>query len=142
VHRQKLSVEETSKALPDNALLGDVISTRDAAVKLYVKDLGPQISWKTVFLAEYVRLCHFPLANAMMEVCRPDLYSSILSSSTSQKSSMERRFSTVNSKSEPLKCISETFLLTVIPKDYLCNDADSLRQTRIGNAAVSLSSDT
>ncbi|KAJ7730884.1 3-oxo-5-alpha-steroid 4-dehydrogenase-domain-containing protein [Mycena maculata] len=48
--RQKLSLPDTSKALPDDsAVLFD--SAGDA--ELSVGDLGPQVQWRTVFLVEY-----------------------------------------------------------------------------------------
>ncbi|KAI0635865.1 3-oxo-5-alpha-steroid 4-dehydrogenase-domain-containing protein [Trametes polyzona] len=63
--RQKVSLKGESKALPDN------ITLKDAGVvdgsEVTVKDLGPQIGWKTVFLIEYAGplvvhplIYHFP----------------------------------------------------------------------------------
>lgn len=51
VHRQSLRLEPRGKTLKDSDTLEslNVIS----GAKIYVKDLGPQISWKGVFLAEY-----------------------------------------------------------------------------------------
>ncbi|EIN03942.1 hypothetical protein PUNSTDRAFT_116689 [Punctularia strigosozonata HHB-11173 SS5] len=46
--RQKISVKDDRKALDDATRLADVSS------ELAVKDLGPQISWRTVFMIEYV----------------------------------------------------------------------------------------
>lgn len=51
VSRQKLSGEPDGKALDDAASL-EQLGIADGAT-LYVKDLGPQISWKMVFLVEY-----------------------------------------------------------------------------------------
>jgi very-long-chain enoyl-CoA reductase len=53
VERQKLSLKGEVKALDDDAVLATA-SVRDGS-ELVVKDLGPQVSWKTVFLVEYVR---------------------------------------------------------------------------------------
>jgi very-long-chain enoyl-CoA reductase len=54
VERQKLTLKGEAKALDDDAVLA-AAGVRDGS-ELAVKDLGPQISWKTVFLIEYVRL--------------------------------------------------------------------------------------
>lgn len=51
VHRQSLRLDAKGKSLSDSDTLKSLsISTGG---KLYFKDLGPQISWKTVFLVEY-----------------------------------------------------------------------------------------
>uniref|UniRef100_U5EW85 very-long-chain enoyl-CoA reductase n=1 Tax=Corethrella appendiculata TaxID=1370023 RepID=U5EW85_9DIPT len=50
-HRQSLRLESRGKTLKDTDTI-ESLSLRDGA-KLYCKDLGPQISWKGVFLAEY-----------------------------------------------------------------------------------------
>ena len=52
--RQKLSLKGDKKALPDDATLASVGITDGG--ELVVKDLGPQISWRTVFMVEYVRV--------------------------------------------------------------------------------------
>lgn len=51
VHRQCLRLDSKGKALSNSETLKS-ISVSDGG-KLYLKDLGPQISWKTVFLIEY-----------------------------------------------------------------------------------------
>lgn len=54
--RQKLTPKGERKALDDDALLEDVgVSDGD---ELFVKDLGAQISWRTVFVIEYVSVNH------------------------------------------------------------------------------------
>lgn len=50
--RQKLSLKGDRKMLPNEAKL-QALGVADGD-ELTVKDLGPQISWKTVFLIEYV----------------------------------------------------------------------------------------
>ncbi|XP_026732075.1 probable very-long-chain enoyl-CoA reductase art-1 [Trichoplusia ni] len=50
-NRQAIRLDAKGKTLKDEETLG-ALNIRDGA-KLYVKDLGPQISWTTVFLAEY-----------------------------------------------------------------------------------------
>jgi very-long-chain enoyl-CoA reductase len=52
VLRQKLSLKGSKAALADDVTLKDA-GIEDGA-ELSVKDLGPQISWKVVFLIEYV----------------------------------------------------------------------------------------
>ena len=49
--RQAVKLEAKGKTLKDEESLKS-LNIQDGA-KLYVKDLGPQISWKNVFLAEY-----------------------------------------------------------------------------------------
>lgn len=52
VERQKLSLKGEKKALADESTLKDA-GVQDGD-ELAVKDLGPQISWKTVFVVEYL----------------------------------------------------------------------------------------
>lgn len=49
--RQALRLEVRGKTLKDSDTI-ETLGLRNGS-KLYVKDLGPQIGWKTVFLAEY-----------------------------------------------------------------------------------------
>lgn len=51
VERQKLTLEGDSKPLDDDTILA-VAGVRDGA-EVVLKDLGPQVSWRTVFLTEY-----------------------------------------------------------------------------------------
>ncbi|XP_059622812.1 probable very-long-chain enoyl-CoA reductase art-1 [Phlebotomus argentipes] len=51
VDRQAIRLADKGKALKDSETMQS-LGIRDGS-KLYVKDLGPQISWTTVFLAEY-----------------------------------------------------------------------------------------
>ena len=53
--RQKISVKDNKKALEDETKLADVLGEQLRDGELQVKDLGPQIGWRTVFLVEYVR---------------------------------------------------------------------------------------
>jgi very-long-chain enoyl-CoA reductase len=53
--RQKITVKgDSTKALHDDTKVSEA-GIVDGS-ELFVKDLGPQISWRTVFLVEYVRL--------------------------------------------------------------------------------------
>jgi len=45
----------------DEKRLSDVLGSDVNGWELQVKDLGPQVSWKTVFIVEYVRLLCCPL---------------------------------------------------------------------------------
>lgn len=49
--RQAIKLEAKGKPLNDEDTIKSL--NLDSSSKLFVKDLGPQISWKTVFLAEY-----------------------------------------------------------------------------------------
>lgn len=40
--------------MKDDRKLSDVLGGKVEGAELQVKDLGPQVSWKTVFLVEYV----------------------------------------------------------------------------------------
>lgn len=51
IHRQNLRLDVKGKALSDSDTLKS-LNISDGG-KLYFKDLGPQISWKGVFLVEY-----------------------------------------------------------------------------------------
>lgn len=51
VERQSLRLEAKGKALADSETVNSLSFRLDP--KLYYKDLGPQIRWKTVFLLEY-----------------------------------------------------------------------------------------
>lgn len=65
--RQSIRLEPKGKALKDSETLHSLkLKTGD---KVYIKDLGPQIGWKTVFLAEYAG----PLVVYLLFYTRPDL---------------------------------------------------------------------
>lgn len=71
--RQRLT-NESKKALDDSTKASSLGDTT-----VYLKDLGPQISWRTVFLIEYVRDCfavlgtgpHLPLDNTARPASHP-----------------------------------------------------------------------
>jgi very-long-chain enoyl-CoA reductase len=65
--RQALRLEVRGKTLKDSDKL-DALNVRDGG-KIYCKDLGPQIGWKTVFLAEYAG----PLLVYLMFYNRPEI---------------------------------------------------------------------
>lgn len=67
-HRQTLRLEVKGKSLKDSDTL-ESLNLRNGS-KLYVKDLGPQIGWKTVFLAEYAG----PLAVYLWFYIRPSYF--------------------------------------------------------------------
>lgn len=66
--RQSIRMEVKGKALKDSDVL-KALGVSNLG-KLYVKDLGPQISWKTVFLVEYAG----PLAVYLWMYQRPWLF--------------------------------------------------------------------
>jgi very-long-chain enoyl-CoA reductase len=51
IHRQALRQDVKGKTLKDSDTV-ESLNLRSGS-KLYVRDLGPQIGWSTVFLAEY-----------------------------------------------------------------------------------------
>lgn len=68
VHRQSLRLEAKGKALSDSETVKSLSLKPNG--KLYYKDLGPQIGWKTVFLLEYAG----PLAVYLWLYQRPWLF--------------------------------------------------------------------
>lgn len=66
--RQSIRLEAKGKTLKDSDTIQSL--NLSAGAKLYVKDLGPQIGWKTVFLAEYAG----PLAVYLWIYQRPWLF--------------------------------------------------------------------
>ena len=53
--RQKITVKGGKKPLADETKLSTILGANLQDGQLQVKDLGAQISWRTVFLVEYVR---------------------------------------------------------------------------------------
>ncbi|PPQ95445.1 hypothetical protein CVT26_008464 [Gymnopilus dilepis] len=51
--RQRITLKGDRKPLENETKLSDVLDAKSGAWELQVKDLGPQISWRTVFLVEY-----------------------------------------------------------------------------------------
>ena len=98
--RQKLTLEGERKALDDEMCLRDV--GLKGGGELFIKDLGAQISWRTVFVIEYVSLDHAHLLNSDIAECRLGLSFCIQSSTGFPKSSMASPSSIAKYKSE--KC--------------------------------------
>lgn len=57
--RQKITLKGERTNLVEEKKLSDVFSDKPKGAELQVKDLGPQISWRTVFMVEYVRVDHW-----------------------------------------------------------------------------------
>lgn len=79
VHRQSLRLEAKGKSLKDS----DTIESLDLrnGSKIYLRDLGPQIGWSTVFLAEYAG----PLVVYLWVYSRPWIfYGDVASATVSQ----------------------------------------------------------
>lgn len=68
VERQSLRAEAKGKSLADKETIKS-LGLKNGG-KLYYKDLGPQIGWKTVFLAEYAG----PLAVYLWIYTRPWIF--------------------------------------------------------------------
>jgi len=58
--RQKVSLKNDGKALAEDIKLSE-LGEKSQIIELQVKDLGPQIGWRTVFLVEYVSSPSVPL---------------------------------------------------------------------------------
>lgn len=70
VERQSLRPQPKGKSLGDNVEVGSIeLSKEDGVDVLYLKDLGPQIGWSTVFLCEYAG----PLICYLITYLRPSL---------------------------------------------------------------------
>jgi hypothetical protein len=99
--RQKLSLKGSKAPLANDTTLKDA-GVEDGG-ELCVKDLGPQISWKTVFMIEYVRFVFCAVADPMLTAChlfcRRVPWSYILSFITSPDYFTEPKYSTVHYKS-------------------------------------------
>lgn len=67
VDRQSYRTEPTGKSLKDSETLSSI--NVDKSGKIYFKDLGPQIGWSTVFMAEYAG----PLFIYLLFYIRPSL---------------------------------------------------------------------
>lgn len=74
--RQRLSLKGTKASLADDKTLKDVLG---GETELVIKDLGPQISWRTVFLVEYV--CGFVSLLVHRQLRLTRLLRAVLSSS-------------------------------------------------------------
>ena len=97
--RQKLTLKGDKKALSDDDTLAK-LGISDGG-ELAIKDLGPQIGWKTVFLIEYVGAFTSmrPMEHILIEL-RLDRFSYILYSTISQDCFMEQTSNTVYYKSK------------------------------------------
>ena len=60
------------KALDDEVKISTVLGVKLEGAELQVKDLGPQISWRTVFLIEYVRTTSLGWGNMRLILNRLD----------------------------------------------------------------------
>lgn len=105
MERQRLEMAAGKKALDDEykLLAADFAAGGDNI--LLVKDLGPQIGWKTVFMTEYARCFFLPvrLGNSANERgYRQGRWSSIHWRTICLKSSMDVRLSIAPCKSGPL----------------------------------------
>ncbi|KAG8948377.1 3-oxo-5a-steroid 4- dehydrogenase [Tulasnella sp. 419] len=53
VERQRIISNSNGNRLDDDTKIGDILGDTKDALTLLVKDLGPQIGWRTVFIIEY-----------------------------------------------------------------------------------------
>jgi hypothetical protein len=67
--RQKITVKGDKKPLADEVELSSVLGANLHDGELQVKDLGAQISWRTVFIVEYVRLrTSYPVSSKILRL--------------------------------------------------------------------------
>lgn len=78
VHRQALKLDVKGKTLSDSDTI-DSLDLRSGS-KIYLRDLGPQIGWSTVFLAEYAG----PLVVYLWVYTRPWIFYGVTSAPMSQ----------------------------------------------------------
>lgn len=128
VDRQKISLKDSKAPLNPETTLSSVGVTDGG--ELTVKDLGRQISWKTVFLIEYVRSLlnniNGGLTDVLAPVRRPDLWSYTLWYITCQRCSMGLQCNIVTCKSKFVYLTTSGITITMF-QVYLCCSHDPLR---------------
>jgi len=118
--RQRLTlVEDTKKRLSDDTKLSDALDGQlKDGVELKLKDLGPQVNWKTVFLVEYVR-DDPPLDNTFTLLFSLVHWSSIPFSIIFQSFGSARIFNTVHCKSNVFYSSKHVPHIRISPLRYI-----------------------
>ena len=127
INRVKLSVENTNETLGPNEKAISAFQLEKGEVGLIFKDLGPQISWRTVFVVEYFfPMIVFPLVWVLVRKFPASVVTQFLFGSVEAQNI-----------SEPTKCWQDT-LAVMFTVHFLKREIETLFIHRFGNDTMPL----